>query len=66
MTDFRNLFSIKYVYIIRILLFLIIATLVYRFFKDREGFTIQASPIIALKMMSLAQAQAQAQGQEMA
>ena len=64
MTNFRNLFSIKY--IIRILLFLIIATLVYRFFKDREGFTIQGNPMVAMRMMALAQAQGQAQGQEMA
>ena len=63
MTNFRNLFSIKYVYVIRILLFLIIATLVYRFFKDREGFTIQGNPMVAMRMMSFAQAQAQAQAQ---
>jgi hypothetical protein len=64
MTNFRNLFSIKY--IIHILLFLIIATLVYRFFKDREGFTIQGNPMVAMRMMAMAQAQGQAQGQEMA
>ena len=59
MTDFREyLFSVKYR--IRILLFLIIATLVYRFFKDREGFTIQGNPMVAMRMMSLAQAQGQA------
>jgi len=38
----------------------------YRFFKDREGFTIQGNPIIAIRMMSLAQAQGQAQGQAQA